>query len=170
MDEDFEVRAVSKRRRGASPCCLRSSPISSSPTVHMPGRQRPMKLWPQVQAACGPSVPVLLLVGDPSSPFDENEGPGGGGPDSFLKKPFDSQELLQRGAGADGGLSEQAPAARAAASAGHHRAGFAGPLWTFRPWSSLPIHRDPSPEPVWGNFDPRTPRRRPLPAAGARAV
>ncbi len=44
--------------------------------------------------ATRPDLPVLLLVGT-FEPFDESQARAAGA-DSFLKKPFDSQELLQR--------------------------------------------------------------------------
>src|SRR5205823_5146626 len=58
-----------------------------------------------------PDVPVLLLVGT-FEPFDEAQARAAGA-DSHLKKPFDSQELLQR---VEELISAKAAAAPAAAT------------------------------------------------------
>src|SRR6476661_5146979 len=107
MDEDYEVRAVSN---GDEAVALLSSlnPDFVIADVHMPGangyevcrRAKQMR----------PDLPVLLLVGT-FEPFDEAQARAVGA-DSHLKKPFDSQELLQR---VEELLASKAPAASAAA-------------------------------------------------------
>jgi len=91
MDEDYEVRAVSNGDEALAllPEVNADFVIAD---VHMPGAngyevcRRSKQLRPE--------IPVLLLVGT-FEPFDEGQARDAGA-DSFLKKPFDSQELLQR--------------------------------------------------------------------------
>src|ERR1044072_1963250 len=91
MDEDFEVVAVSNGDEAVS----RLGDVAPDlviADVHMPGANgyevcRRVKGW-------RPRTPVLLLGGTFEA-FDQNEAQRAGA-DSFLKKPFDSQELLQR--------------------------------------------------------------------------
>jgi CheY-like chemotaxis protein len=91
MDEDYEVRAVSNGDE-AIQALPQVDPDVVIADVHMPGangyevcrRAKERK----------PGVPVLLLVGT-FEPFDEAQARAAGA-DSYLKKPFDSQELLQR--------------------------------------------------------------------------
>ena len=59
--------------------------------VHMPGADG-YEVCRQVKGQ-GPEVPVLLLVGT-FEPFDEDAAKAAGA-DAYLKKPFDSQELMQ---------------------------------------------------------------------------
>ena len=91
MDEDYEVRAVSN---GDEAVALLSemSPDFVIADVHMPGANGYEVCRRAKQAR--PGIPVLLLVGT-FEPFDEAQARSVGA-DSFLKKPFDSQELLQR--------------------------------------------------------------------------
>src|SRR5436309_11086548 len=91
MDEDFEVRAVSNGDEALA-LLPEASPDFVIADVHMPGANgyEVCRRSKQLRA----EVPVLLLVGT-FEPFDENEARSAGA-DSFLKKPFDSQELLQR--------------------------------------------------------------------------
>src|SRR4051794_910101 len=91
MDEDFEVRAVSNGDEALA-LLPEIKPDFVIADVHMPGANgyEVCRKSKQLQI----SVPVLLLVGT-FEPFDENEARAAGA-DSFLKKPFDSQELLQR--------------------------------------------------------------------------
>src|SRR4051794_39859209 len=91
MDEDYEVRAVSNGD-DAVRLLPEMKPDFVIADVHMPGANgydvcRRSK-------ALSPEVPVLLLVGT-FEPFDEAQASAAGA-DSHLKKPFDSQELLQR--------------------------------------------------------------------------
>lgn len=91
LDEDYEVKAVSNGDEAIA-ALPQVSPDFVIADVHMPGangyevcrRSKEMR----------PEVPVLLLVGT-FEPFDEGQSRAVGA-DSFLKKPFDSQELLQR--------------------------------------------------------------------------
>jgi CheY-like chemotaxis protein len=109
MDEDYEVRAVSNGDE-AIQALPEVDPDVVIADVHMPGangyevcrRAKERK----------PGMPVLLLVGT-FEPFDEAQARAAGA-DSFLKKPFDSQELLQRVSDL---LSASAPAAAPAVSA-----------------------------------------------------
>jgi DNA-binding response OmpR family regulator len=91
MDEDYEVRAVSNGD-DAIKAMPDVDPHFVIADVHMPGANgyevcRRSKERRQ-------DVPVLLLVGT-FEPFDEAQSRAVGA-DSYLKKPFDSQELLQR--------------------------------------------------------------------------
>jgi CheY-like chemotaxis protein len=114
MDEDFEVSAVSNGDEAVQllPGLLPDFVIAD---VHMPGAngyevcRRSKALYPQ--------VPVLLLVGT-FEPFDEGQSRSAGA-DSFLKKPFDSQELLHtvQSLLAKAGQSAAAPAPSPAAPA-----------------------------------------------------
>jgi len=91
MDEDFEVSAVSNGDEAVR-LLPGLQPEFVIADVHMPGAngyevcRRSKALYPQ--------VPVLLLVGT-FEPFDEGQSRSAGA-DAFLKKPFDSQELLQK--------------------------------------------------------------------------
>jgi CheY-like chemotaxis protein len=91
MDEDYEVRAVSN---GDDAVKLLSeiNPDFVIADVHMPGANGYEVCRRAKQLR--PDLPVLLLVGT-FEPFDEGEARAAGA-DSHLKKPFDSQELLQR--------------------------------------------------------------------------
>ncbi len=91
MDEDFEVRAVSNGDEALA-LLPEVKPDFVIADVHMPGANGYEVCRRAKQLRSG--VPVLLLVGT-FEPFDENEARSAGA-DSFLKKPFDSQELLQR--------------------------------------------------------------------------
>lgn len=91
MDDDYEVRAVGNGDEAlAMLAALQVDFVIAD--VHMPGAtgyevcRRSKELRPE--------VPVLLLVGT-FEPFDEAQARAAGA-DSFLKKPFDSQELLGR--------------------------------------------------------------------------
>jgi CheY-like chemotaxis protein len=108
MDEDFEVRAVSN---GDDAVKLLSEihPDFVIADVHMPGANGYEVCRRAKQLR--PDLPVLLLVGT-FEPFDEGEARAAGA-DSHLKKPFDSQELLQRVEE----LIAKAPSAPAAAPA-----------------------------------------------------
>jgi CheY-like chemotaxis protein len=90
MDEDFEVQAVSNGDEAIA--ALSERPDFVIADVHMPGANGYEVCRRAKQTL--PGVPVLLLVGT-FEPFDEGQARAAGA-DSFLKKPFDSQELLQR--------------------------------------------------------------------------
>jgi CheY-like chemotaxis protein len=91
MDEDYEVRAVSNGDE-AIQALPETDPDVVIADVHMPGANG-YEVCRRSKAR-RPEVPVLLLVGT-FEPFDEAQARAAGA-DSFLKKPFDSQELLQR--------------------------------------------------------------------------
>ncbi len=110
MDEDYEVRAVSNGDE-AIKALFEVDPDVVIADVHMPGAN-----GYEVCRHCKearPAMPVLLLVGT-FEPFDEAQARAAGA-DSFLKKPFDSQELLQRVAAllAAQGAPRQAQASQA---------------------------------------------------------
>ena len=91
MDEDYEVVAVGNGDEALDQL-EELTPDVVIADVHMPGAsgydvaRRSKQLHPQ--------APVLLLVGT-FEPFD-NDDYESCGADDYLKKPFDSQELLQR--------------------------------------------------------------------------
>ncbi len=91
MDEDYEVVAVSN----GDDAVARLDEVQPDlviADIHMPGASgydvcSQAKQW-------RPGIPVLLLVGT-FEPFQEEEARRAGA-DGYLKKPFDSQELLRR--------------------------------------------------------------------------
>jgi DNA-binding response OmpR family regulator len=91
MDEDYEVRAVSNGDE-AIKAMPEVDPHFVIADVHMPGANGYEVCRRSKERR--PDVPVLLLVGT-FEPFDEAQSRAVGA-NSFLKKPFDSQELLQR--------------------------------------------------------------------------
>ncbi len=101
MDEDYEVTTAGDGEE-ALDRLEQMSPDVVIADVHMPNAsgfdvaRRSKQLHP--------GTPVLLLVGT-FEPFDEDEYAASGA-ESYLKKPFDSQELLQR----VGELLDSAPA------------------------------------------------------------
>jgi CheY-like chemotaxis protein len=115
MDEDFEVRAVSNGD-DALRALTEINPDFVIADVHMPGANGYEVCRRAKQSR--PDLPVLLLVGT-FEPFDEAQARACGA-DSFLKKPFDSQDLLQRvqelvaGTNISGGAPAAAPATAAA--------------------------------------------------------
>jgi CheY-like chemotaxis protein len=158
MDEDYEVRAVSN---GDEAVALLSSlnPDFVIADVHMPGANgyEVCRRAKQIR----PDLPVLLLVGT-FEPFDEAQARAVGA-DSHLKKPFDSQELLQR---VEDLLASKAPAGNAAsaasAAAPEAPAPQAVPDWLAAPaapdFAAAPdLSAEPSwgqpAEPAWGNFE-----------------
>ena len=91
MDEDYEVVAVSNGDDAVARLADVQPDIVIA-DVHMPGANG-YEVCRRVKQL-RPGTPVLLLVGT-FEPFDAQEAERAGA-DSFLKKPFDSQELLQR--------------------------------------------------------------------------
>ena len=89
MDEDFEVTAVSNGDEAVA-LLPQLQPEFIIADVHMPGANG-YEVCRRAKAL-KPHVPVLLLVGT-FEPFDEAQARAAGS-DAFLKKPFDSQELL----------------------------------------------------------------------------
>jgi CheY-like chemotaxis protein len=175
MDEDYEVRAVSN---GDDAVRLLSeiNPDFVIADVHMPGANGYEVCRRAKQLR--PGLPVLLLVGT-FEPFDEGEARAAGA-DSHLKKPFDSQELLQRVEELIAKAPSAAPAAPALAAAPPPPpappAAAPGPRpladWTANAspdWLSQPAHEFAAPEaapvppnaaipefpaePAWSNFD-----------------
>lgn len=140
MDEDYEVRAVSNGDEAVALLPEAGADFVIA-DVHMPGAngyevcRRSKQLRPQ--------VPVLLLVGT-FEPFDENEARTAGA-DSFLKKPFDSQELLQR---VQELLASRAGAAAAAAAAPPP----VFPAMDLPPMPAINAAPELPAEPSWGSF------------------
>jgi len=141
MDEDYEVRAVSNGDEALA-LLPEVNPDFVIADVHMPGANgyEVCRRSKQVR----PDVPVLLLVGT-FEPFDEGQARSAGA-DSFLKKPFDSQELLQRVGEllASKAAPEPAPAPEPEAAA--------------PPEAELPLTEAVAipgfaAEPAWGNFE-----------------
>ncbi|HEY3492129.1 MAG TPA: response regulator, partial [Solirubrobacterales bacterium] len=91
LDEDYEVKAVSNGD-DAIKALPEVAPHFVIADVHMPGANGYEVCRRSKERR--PDVPVLLLVGT-FEPFDEAQSRAAGA-DSYLKKPFDSQELLQR--------------------------------------------------------------------------
>lgn len=140
MDEDYEVRAVSNGDE-AIKALPEVDPHFVIADVHMPGANG--YEFCRRSKERRPDVPVLLLVGT-FEPFDEAQARAAGS-DSYLKKPFDSQELLQRvgellsRSGAGPSIAEPAPTS------------FPGPGETVR-MPAMGIAPEPSPE-QWGGFE-----------------
>ena len=91
MEEDYEVVAVS----GGDEALAKLSevePVLVIADIHMPGASG-YEICREVKKS-KPGVPVLLLVGTFES-LDESEVVACGA-NGYLKKPFDSQELLRR--------------------------------------------------------------------------
>jgi CheY-like chemotaxis protein len=151
MDEDYEVRAVSNGDEALT-LLPEVNPDFVIADVHMPGAngyevcRRSKQLRPQ--------APVLLLVGT-FEPFDESQARAVGA-DSYLKKPFDSQELLQR---VEELLAPQAAIAASVVDAA------ALPLTAELPPLAMPeALPEFSAEPTWDNFELEA-EPEPLPAA-----
>ncbi|HEV2854330.1 MAG TPA: response regulator [Thermoanaerobaculia bacterium] len=144
MDEDYEVRAVSN---GDEAVALLSevNPDFVIADVHMPGANGYEVCRRAKQLR--PDIPVLLLVGT-FEPFDEGQARASGA-DSFLKKPFDSQELLQR-------VEELLASSAPAVSETQRPAMMAVPDFAA-PESLPPAAAEAAPElpaePAWGSFD-----------------
>src|SRR4029079_16605977 len=115
MDEDYEVTAVNNGDEAVR-LLDEVRPDFVIADVHMPGANgyEVCRLGQEGP----PPPPALLLVGT-FEPFDEGQSRAVGA-DAFLKKPFDSQELLQLveqllggNAGAGGGGEAPSPLAAA---------------------------------------------------------
>jgi CheY-like chemotaxis protein len=152
LDEDYEVKAVSN----GDEALARLSEVKPDfviADVHMPGANGYEVCRRSKQLR--PDVPVLLLVGT-FEPFDEGQARTSGA-DSFLKKPFDSQELLQR---VEDLLGAQAPSAPAPSPATAFEASPGLPELDLPPLGGFD-EPAPSPapvpefaaEPAWGNFE-----------------
>jgi CheY-like chemotaxis protein len=126
MDEDYRVTAVSNGDDAVARLGQGSEPPSLViADVHMPGLNG-YQVCRRVKEA-RPGTPVLLLVGT-FEPFSKEEFSACGA-DGYLKKPFDSQELLRQ---------VEALLRPAAAPA---------------PQPAAPAQAEREPEPVWGNLD-----------------
>jgi DNA-binding response OmpR family regulator len=103
MEEDFDVVSVSDGDHALAKLG-ELTPALVIADVHMPGASG-YEVCRQVKAA-HPGVPVLLLVGT-FELFEEEEARTAGA-DAHLKKPFDSQELLQMVEGLVGSVADAA--------------------------------------------------------------
>jgi CheY-like chemotaxis protein len=166
MDEDFEVSAVSNGDEAVQllPGLLPDFVIAD---VHMPGAngyevcRRSKALYPH--------VPVLLLVGT-FEPFDESQSRAAGA-DAFLKKPFDSQELLHTvqkllAQGGEGGAP--APAASPAPAPAAEAAPAMPPMPAFPDLGELGAL--PEAEAPWANFELEAEPEPAAPAASAASA
>ena len=167
LDEDYEVRAVSNGDEAVA-ALGQVDPDFVIADVHMPGANGYEVCRRSKQRR--PEVPVLLLVGT-FEPFDEGQARSSGA-DSYLKKPFDSQELLQR---VEELLAASTPAAPVASAALPLSAVEPTPVFSEPPpaLSALDAELPPlggyepsdsfqpagpglsefSAEPAWGNFE-----------------
>jgi CheY-like chemotaxis protein len=136
MDEDYVVKAVSNGDEALA-ALPEIRPDFVIADVHMPGANGYEVCRRSKEMS--PDVPVLLLVGT-FEPFDEGQARASGA-DSFLKKPFDSQELLQR---VQDLLASRAGTAAAAVPA-------AAPPPPLPDLSAAPFPQA-SAEPGWGSF------------------
>jgi len=148
MDEDYEVRAVSNGDEALA-LLTEVNPDFVIADVHMPGAngyevcRRSKQLLPE--------VPVLLLVGT-FEPFDEAQTRAVGA-DSFLKKPFDSQELLQRVQELLAARAGAAPAASAPVAVPDFAASPAFPAMDLPPLEGSEALPELSAEPAWSSFE-----------------
>ncbi|HTQ81043.1 MAG TPA: response regulator [Thermoanaerobaculia bacterium] len=147
MDEDFEVSAVSNGDEAVA-LLAQLQPEFVIADVHMPGANGYEVC--RRSKALKPEVPVLLLVGT-FEPFDEAQARAAGS-DAFLKKPFDSQELLHIVQGlldkADhGGAAGFAAAPAAAQPSLAPLPPLALETEADAPWSSFEIEAEPEPLP-----------------------
>jgi CheY-like chemotaxis protein len=145
MDEDYEVRAVSNGD-DAIQALAEVDPDVVIADVHMPGANG-YEVCRRSKAR-RPDVPVLLLVGT-FEPFDEAQSRAVGA-NSFLKKPFDSQELLQRVGDL---MASSSPAAAAPPSVGAETVRLSA--LTSLPGMSFEPEPEPPSQPVeeWRGFE-----------------
>lgn len=148
MDEDYEVRAVSNGDEAVA-LLHEVNPDFVIADVHMPGANG-YEVCRRAKAL-RPDMPVLLLVGT-FEPFDEGQARSCGA-DSFLKKPFDSQELLQRveellAPAMPAGIETQMPAMPAISAVPD----FAAPPESL-PLTTAEAVPDFPAEPAWGSFE-----------------
>ncbi|MGB3564257.1 MAG: response regulator [Thermoanaerobaculia bacterium] len=158
MEEDFDVVSVSDGDHALAKLG-ELTPALVIADVHMPGASG-YEVCSQVKSA-HPGVPVLLLVGT-FELFDEEEAKTAGA-DAHLKKPFDSQELLQMveglvGSVADPVVEPEPPMAEAVEP--EHGMGFS--------ISSLSV--EPSDADVEAVFEPMVPEEIPTMAEEILAV
>lgn len=151
LDEDYDVKAVSNGDEAIA-ALPQVNPDFVIADVHMPGANGYEVCRRSKETR--PDVPVLLLVGT-FEPFDEAQSRAVGA-DSFLKKPFDSQELLQR---VEDLLAARGPAASASAFSAPAPASSGGDLLGMPSLSELPpLDLGPSPSDYsppatdWGSF------------------
>lgn len=151
LDEDYEVKAVSNGDEAIA-ALPQVNPDFVIADVHMPGANGYEVCRRSKETL--PEVPVLLLVGT-FEPFDEAQARSVGA-DSFLKKPFDSQELLQRVEELLASRSPAAPAAPAPSAA----VAAPPPDWSFQ------LESAPLPPPADPFLAPAREEDQPFPAFG----
>ena len=159
LDEDYEVKAVSNGDEAIA-ALPQVDPDFVIADVHMPGANGYEVCRRSKEQR--PDIPVLLLVGT-FEPFDEGQSRAVGA-DSFLKKPFDSQELLQRVEDLLASRSADPSAPAPAPAAGMPAAAPESDLLSMPSLSELPpldfeSSPEPSPAPVndWGSFQVEPP-------------
>lgn len=108
MERDYEIFSVSNGDDALTKLSELQPDIVIA-DVHMPGADG-YEVCRQAKEQYG-AVPVLLLVGT-FEPFEEDEAKSAGA-NAYLKKPFDSQELMQL---VGSMLSEEAPEAQSSDS------------------------------------------------------
>jgi CheY-like chemotaxis protein len=144
MDEDFEVSAVSNGDEAVR-LLPELRPELVIADVHMPGANGYEVC--RRSKALDPHVPVLLLVGT-FEPFDEGQSRSAGS-DAFLKKPFDSQELLQLVQGLLDKAGPEPAAAPAPVALETPMAPVEAPrmpeLAAEAPWGSFELEAEPEP-------------------------
>ena len=143
VDEGYRVVAVGNGAEAAARLA-EVDPDIAVLDVHMPGPNgfelcRQVKEWRR-------EVPVLLLVGT-FEPFDKSEFAASGA-DAFLKKPFDSQELLRQVEELLRAAQPPAEAPAAPAAAVQAAAALAGDVDDIEPaWGNLDLEPLPEIEP-----------------------
>jgi CheY-like chemotaxis protein len=162
MDEDYEVRAVGNGDEALAMLSAIGVDLVIA-DVHMPGASGYEVCRRSKQQR--PDLPVLLLVGT-FEPFDESQARECGA-DSYLKKPFDSQELLGR---VHDLLGSRAAAQEPAAAAQPAAAAPAPPPEDTAPVPAAAASAAASAAPAPPAETPRIPGAPPAPAATAPAA
>lgn len=145
-DGDYEVQSVSNGDEALA-ALPTADPDFIILDVHMPGANGYEVCRRAKQS--NPGVPVLLLVGT-FEPFDEAHARSCGA-DAILKKPFDSQELLEQ--------VESLIAARSSSSPGTSPVAVPTQELPFASFEPAAAPAEPPPfapaptEPSWGSFD-----------------
>lgn len=152
MDQDYRIQAVSNGDDALAQVEDGTADLVIA-DVHMPGASGYEVARRSKDR--DPGVPVLLLVGT-FEPFDEGEYEASGA-DAYLKKPFDSQELLQL---VDRLMSESAGPAAPAGEAEPEFGGYeeadlslAEESFELEELAGDEGEESAAAEPVWGNLD-----------------
>ncbi len=137
LDGDYEIISVSNGDEALAKL-PQVRPDFLIADVHMPGVNGYQLA--RESKSLAPAVPVLLLVGT-FEPFDEKEFKSCGA-DAFLKKPFDSQELLRQVERLGGGEARTAAPPPAAASAAELAGGDSGEADDEPDWQAVEVEAD----------------------------